>query len=182
MGLITIVSVGPAEVKQSKTGKSYSQVEVFYKDEKGGARAKKIMSFAREIYPVVSKASPGETYDVSVEKKGDFWEWTSINKANGAAPAASSATAAPPQARSYQKSDDVDARIARSVALKAAVEYLATVAPGKADKSVQAVLGLSVSFEQYLMKGAEAVAAAALADDAAEATIPFEETDDDIPL
>lgn len=182
MSLINIVSVGPAEVKQSKTGKSYSQVEVFYKDEKGGARAKKIMSFARDIYPVVSKASPGEQYDVTVEKKGDFWEWTAINKASGAVPAASGSTTSSPPSRTFPKSDETDRRIARSVALKAAVEYLATCASGKADKSVQAVLGLSVQFEEYLMKGAEAVAAAALAADAAAATVPFEDTDDDIPL
>ena len=180
MGLITIVSVGPAEAKRSAKGTSYSQIELFYKDDKGGARSKKVMSFNREVYPTVSKASPGETYNVSVEKKGDFWEWTAIEKASGE-PAPSSTSNAPP-ARTFQKSDDTDRRIARSVALKAAVEYLATAAPGRADKSVQAVLGLSVQFEEYLMKVGEAVAAAALAADAQEATIPFEETDDDIPL
>lgn len=180
MSLITIVSVGPAEAKRSAKGTSYSQIELFYKDDKGGARSKKVMSFNREIYPTVSKASPGETYNVSVEKKGDFWEWTAIEKASGA-PASRSEDQLPP-VRSFPKSDETDRRIARSVALKAAIEYLATCASGKADKSPEAVLGLSVSFEEYLMKGAQAVAAAALAADAAAATVPFEESEDDIPI
>jgi hypothetical protein len=184
MGVINIVSVGPAEVKQSKTGKSYSQVEVFYKDEDGKPRTKKIMSFARDIYPTVSKASPGEAYSVTSEKKGDFWEWTSINKANGAAVAAPTSSASPTQVRSFPTSDKKDAQIARAVALKGAIEYLATCASGKADKSLQTVLDTAASMEVYLMEGTEGVAKAALAADAKQATVEvaFEDTDDDIPL
>jgi hypothetical protein len=189
MGVINIVSVGPAEVKQSKTGKSYSQVEVFYKDEDGKPRTKKIMSFARDIYPTVSKASPGETYSVTSEKKGDFWEWTSINKAEGGAVAASAAPASASAVRSFPTSDKKDAQIARAVALKGAIEYLATCASGKADKSPQALFGLAASMEVYLMEGAEGVAKAALAAEAKQATVKdlsgevdFEDTDDDIPL
>jgi hypothetical protein len=182
MGVINIVSVGPAEVKQSKTGKSYSQIEVFYKDEDGKPRTKKIMSFARDIYPTVSKASPGEAYSVTSEKKGDFWEWTAINKANGAAVAAPTSSATP--VRSFPTSDHKDAQIARAVALKGAIEYLATCASGKADKSLQAVLDTAASMEVYLMQGAEGVAKAALAAEAKQASVETkgEDFDDDIPF
>jgi hypothetical protein len=191
MGVINIVSVGPAEVKQSKTGKSYSQVEVFYKDEDGKPRSKKIMSFSRDIYPTVSKASPGEAYSVTSEKKGDFWEWTSINKANGSSAASATPSLLDPGQRvvqrSFPTSDHKDAQIARAVALKGAIEYLATCASGKADKSLQAVLDTAASMEVYLMQGAEGVAKAALAAEAKQAKVGVVaagdgDFDDDIPF
>lgn len=179
MSNITIVSVGPAEVKQSKKGTAYSLIEVFYKDSKGGAKSKKIMSFNKEVYPTLAKASPGEQYEVTAVKQGDFWEWTAIERSSGATTPAVSESK--PGVRSFVKSDETDKRIARSVALKAAVDYLATCAGGKEDKSPDRVLSLSVAFESYLMNGVQAAVEAALP----EAAKPPKEGDDfsdDIPF
>lgn len=182
MTQITIVSVGPTEEKVGKTGKTYAQVEVFYKDDQGRAKSKKIMNFARDVFPTVAKASPGEVYEVKLEKKGDFWEWIAINKVEGGAAAPQGAGAAAPRTFGGRKSDEEVERIARSVALKAAVDYLATCASGKADKSPQAVLSVAVQFELYLAKGFEGVTEAAFALPKKAATIPDIPDSDDIDL
>jgi hypothetical protein len=177
---INIVSVGPAEAKRSAKGTSYNQIEVFYKNDKGEAKSKKVFSFSREIYPTIAKASPGEQYEVTVEKKGDFWEWIAINRATDAAPAAAGAAAATAPTRPNRNSEEVDRRIARSVALKAAVDYFAQCAGGKADKSPEAVLGLSMTFEDYLFGGREALAEKVV--EVPTTQPPTEELTDDIPF
>lgn len=176
---ITIVSVGPAETKQSAKGTAYSMIELFYKDAKGGAKSKKIMSFNKKIYPVIAKASPGEQYDVTAEKQGDFWEWTAIERASETAAPTSQAVSS---VRAYQKSDDRDRQIARSVALKTAVDYLGTCAGGKEDKSPERVLGLSVRFEEYLMKGAEVLVASELPEPPKAAATGDADFADDVPF
>lgn len=181
MAQITIVSVGPTEEKVGKTGKTYAQIEVFYKDDQGRAKSKKIFNFAREVFPTVAKASPGEVYEVKLEKKGDFWEWIAIQRVEGGAAAPQGAGAAT-RTFSGGKSSDTDDRIARSVALKAAVDYLATCASGKADKSPTAVLSVAMQFEVYLSKGIEAVTEAAFALPAKAAKIPDIPDSDDIDL
>ena len=176
MSVIQIVSVGPTEEKQGKTGKTYAQVEVFYKNEAGKAMSKKIMNFNRDVFPTVAKAQSGEFYDVTTEKKGDFLEWVRIAKAEGGK--AAQAAAAPTRTWGGGKSDETDVRIARSVALKAAIDYLATCASGKADKSPQAVLQHAVQFEVYLTQGAGGILEKKLEEEVAAKT---DFVDDDIP-
>lgn len=182
MTQITVVSVGPTEEKVGKTGKTYAQVEVFYKDDQGRAKSKKIMNFARDVFPIVARASPGEVYDVKLEKKGDFWEWIAIQKVEGGAAAPQGASQAAPTRTYSGKSSDTDDRIARSVALKAAVDYLATCAPAKAEKTPQAVLSVAMQFEVYLAKGIEAVTEAAFTPAKKAAEYPDLPDNDDLDL
>jgi hypothetical protein len=159
--------------------------ELSYSDQ-GKTKNKKFFSFNREVYPVLSNAQPGQFYDVELEKKGEYWEWISIKTAGAPAseaPSPGTATSAASQARpaeqsSYQSNKDTS--IARAVALKAAVDFLATVAPAKAGKGVEDLLKLSNDLEGYLLNGytPKGLEAAVKADTVKAPVDP----DDDIPF
>ncbi len=148
--LIKIVSVGPTEIKQGpKT--SYSVFELTYKygDQ---TRNKKIMSFQKEVFSVLSNCQPGQYYTVTQEKQGEFWNWISI--ATAAAPAEEAPS--PGTARAPTKAvaestyqSNKDASIARAVALKAAVDF----ATGETTE-VNDILVIAHQFEGYLLNGA----------------------------
>ena len=154
--LIKFLSRGPVEVKQSKAGKAYSSFIVTYVNSNNETKNKQIMSFDKAIASVLSEANPGDFYEVETVKKGDFWNWEGIVKTDPVKAAqATPQGAAPTQTSNYTGyPNDTDKQIARSTALKAAVEYLATVAGGKADKSVSVLLSLANDFEIYLLEGA----------------------------
>jgi hypothetical protein len=118
-----IIAVSPAELKTSKSGKAYSQIEVTYKDlDKDQTKSKKLMSFDKALYNLFVEATPGQTYNVTVEKEGEFWNWKSATSGAGASPEVSKTSGVP----SYTKSYDGDSRqvsIIRQSTLKAAVDW-----------------------------------------------------------
>lgn len=169
---IEIVSLGP--VSQQRGPKStYSVFELTYKDD-GKTKSKKIFSFNKEIFPTLSTANPGEVYEVKTEKKGQFWEWMAVSRVEGAA----ASDAAPAAERSggnggnrWQKDPEKEAQIARSVALKAALEYHTLRTENDVD--VEAVVETSAAFEHYLLHGYSAKAKKELSSDIISDDIPF---------
>lgn len=75
----------PTEV--TNKGK-YNEALVKYTQD-GQDKEKKIMSFAqKETYNTLTKASPGEVYEIKTVKDGKFWNWESATLVGpGAAPA-----------------------------------------------------------------------------------------------
>lgn len=116
-----IIAVSPAELKQSKNGKSYSQIEVTYKDlDKDQTKSKKLMSFDKVLYQTFCDATPGQTYNITVEKEGDFWNWKAATSGAVNSPATSTTSTG------FTKSYDGDSRqvsIIRQSTLKASVDW-----------------------------------------------------------
>lgn len=80
---IQIINVEKATRQGPKT--SYVQLEVAYKDLNGGkVGSRKVMSFNnKSVYDMLADAKNGEQYKVTPEKKGDFWEWVTIERLTG---------------------------------------------------------------------------------------------------
>jgi len=154
--IIKIISIGPTEVKQGPKS-SYSCFELTFKD---GDRTKnkKIMSFNREIFGVLSNAQPGQHYEVTTEKKGEYWEWTAVSTvASPDAAEVSPGTAKAPAPEAPNKAvaastyqGNKDASIARAVALKAAVDFLGRE---KGVMTPDTALKVANVFEGYLLNG-----------------------------
>lgn len=142
---INVVSLGNKTTQTSKNGNTYVAVELTYKDTEGRTKNKKLMSFQRDIYNVLSSAMPGDTYEVKTEKKGQFWEWMGAEKVTGAAAVAA---AAPVRAGGGGYGGKNDVQIARSVALKAAVDW---VKDNTTD--VDNILQIANRFEDYVLNG-----------------------------
>jgi hypothetical protein len=183
---IKVVSIGPTEIKKGPKN-SYSVFELTYKDQ-DKTKNKKLFSFNREVFGVLSNAQPNQFYRVEMEKKGEYWEWISVASMDapeeGAAQAAT-ATAKPSYSGGGkggwqpQSNPEREASIARAVALKAAVDYLAGVAGSKADKTPEGVLAVSNQFEGYLLNGLSIPASITGADKIA--TPKSDDFDDDFP-
>jgi hypothetical protein len=152
--VLKVVSIGPTEIKQGPKS-SYSMFELIYKrDDK--VNTKKVMSFNKEIFSVLSNAVPGQHYEVEQEKKGEYWEWLSVATVDAPEEgAASGAATANKSVTPYKKNGEfrTPEQIMRSTALEAAVEYLAGVAGTKADKTPTGVLEVANQFEGYLLNG-----------------------------
>jgi hypothetical protein len=81
------------ETRPNKNGNgSYQMLEVAYKNLKDGkVGAKKLMSFNdKVVFSTFAEAKSGDIFEVTSEKKGDFWEWTAASRGQG--PSAPSAT------------------------------------------------------------------------------------------
>jgi hypothetical protein len=116
-----IIAISPAELKQSKNGKSYSQIEVTYKDlDKDQTKSKKLMSFDKALYQTFCDASPGQTYNVTVEKEGEFWNWKSVTSGASATPEPSKPSGF---TKSYDGGDSRQVSIIRQSTLKASVDW-----------------------------------------------------------
>jgi hypothetical protein len=80
---ITILNVAISTMPAKKQGgKPYQLAEVAFKNNSfgGAVSGKKITSYSK-AYQAVAEAQPGETFDVTTEKNGEFVEWVSLTKA-----------------------------------------------------------------------------------------------------
>lgn len=78
MSQVKIQDVAVEFVKKAKGG--YSVATVTYTDN-GKNFSKKIMSFANPaVFDVVKSAQSGETYEVTVVKEGDYYNWSAMQK------------------------------------------------------------------------------------------------------
>lgn len=158
--LITIVSV---EQGQVPAGKKYKMVEVAYKGEDGKIAGKKVMDFSYPtVYNALKAASQGDKFEITAVKEGDYWNWSEIKKAEGAASPVTAtggsgegnrtqAFAASSNDR-YETKEERQARqkyIIRQSSLSTAVETLAvgskTVDPDK-------VVELARKYEAYVFE------------------------------
>lgn len=85
------------EKKSAKNGKPYEQLEISYKDlREGKVSSKKLMSFTYpDVFKLVQQAVPGTVYNVTLEKEGDYWQWTAFSEALGEPSGQTSAASTP---------------------------------------------------------------------------------------
>jgi hypothetical protein len=148
---IQVLSVTIETVPTAKG--SYQKAAVAYKGEDGKISGKNVVSFAhKNVWEVISKAQPNETYEVKNEKIGDNWNWTDISKAGAPLPESAKPT---PQATSTPKSTYETAEerakrqvlIVRQSSLSTAVSYASEI---KTVKTKEDLVKLAKFFEAYV--------------------------------
>lgn len=148
---ITILSVTIETVPTAKG--SYQKAAVAYKDENGKVTGKNVVSFAhKNVWEVISKAQPNESYEVKNEKIGDNWNWTDISKAGAALPESSkpASTSSSTPKSTYETSEERAKRqvlIVRQSSLSTAVSYAAEI---KTVKTKEDLVKLAQFFEAYV--------------------------------
>lgn len=141
---IRIISVGDAELKQGKKAK-YSEVLLTFSVD-GKEKTRKIFSFNKEIYPVLTKALPGEVYDIKTEKNGEYWDWVSAMKVEGGVGA--SAASASGGGSKWETPEERAMRQVYIIRQSSMASAVNAVGPGK---GVQEYLDMAKAFEAFVM-------------------------------
>lgn len=172
--IITVLNVSTPE-KVVKGKATYYTIEVAYKNEKGQTQGKKLMSFSvPSVYEALKEAQGGETWDITVEKQGEYWNWVGAKKSDGASkPTNSTSTQSTGRSGgSYETAEERAARqrlIVRQSSLSAAVATL-TVGAKSVDK--EAVKALAEEYNSWVFEEKPSLKEAA----------SFDDFDDDIPM
>ncbi len=77
---IKILSVDPVETRQGPK-KMYRVFKLYYAVDQQ-SRNKDIMEFS-DVFKILKVAQPGECYEITSEKKGEFTNWTRAEKVEG---------------------------------------------------------------------------------------------------
>ncbi len=161
---IQILSVAQHNVpKKNKPGETYGMLELAYKNLtfQGKVEGRKQMSFGgnKGGYDALLEAKMGEIYDVEVVKVGDFNEWQSAKKSDGATATTGAATTSPVKAayggsvgKSSYPTDEERAKtqvyIVRQSNLAQAINLLSVGA--KTPPSVDNVIATAKLFEDHV--------------------------------
>ena len=79
---IEIINV-QAATKPTKTGKTYVQLDVAYKNltRDGKIEGKKIMPFQNpDVHANLQKATMGQVFEVTTVKEGEYWQWSNVQE------------------------------------------------------------------------------------------------------
>ena len=79
---IEIINV-QAATKPTKTGKTYVQLDVAYKNltREGKIEGKKIMPFQNpDVHDNLQKATMGQVFEVTTVKEGEYWQWSNVQE------------------------------------------------------------------------------------------------------
>lgn len=86
------IKVQEVTVDTVQKGRNKYQVATVVYTDGGKNFTKKIMSFSNPaVFDTVKNAKSGEEYEVKAVKDGDYWNWASIERADGTAKAAPAA-------------------------------------------------------------------------------------------
>ena len=79
---IEIINV-QAATKPTKTGKTYVQLDVAYKNltRDGKIEGKMIMPFQNpDVHANLQKATMGQVFEVTTVKEGEYWQWSNVQE------------------------------------------------------------------------------------------------------
>jgi len=165
---INILSVTVETIPTAKG--SYEKASVAYKDDKGKVTGKNIVSFVNKpVWELISKAQPGEMYEVKNEKIGDNWNWTEAVKTTAEeSPKLPQGQGTYTSPKSTYETPEERAKkqiyIVRQSSISNAIAYATGV---QGVKTVEALLTIAKKFEQYVFE-----------EDKVEDDIPKVEEDD----
>lgn len=152
---ITVISVSSPETK-TKGKNKWQEVILSYKSDKGD-KDKKFPSYV-DIYEQIKDLEAGSTYEVRLQKDGDYWQWVGIEKIEGAAkPAGGKSSsggndwAAKTQLdrERFEFDKEKQILIIRQSMIAAAVSYLGDVP----NAPPQAVIETADKFVDYVLNG-----------------------------
>lgn len=141
-----------------KNGKPYQMLEVAFKNNtfQGKVEGKKITSYSKPAFDVLVEAEPGTTFEVTVEKKNGFNEWTALTRATpeegrpaAAQPRGVSGTTPAPKSN-YETTEERARRqtlITRQSSLSTAV---ATLSVGSKSVDPAAVMDLAEKYNDWV--------------------------------
>lgn len=174
--LITIINVSAPEPE-----KTWSKIEVTYKDSYGKVNSKAIRSFTGGVYTSLQSLKSGDQVEVTqVKNAKGYLDWTAVGPP-GSAPAAAEAPAAKgnaaPAARAstYETPEERAKKqvyIVRQSSISAAIGALSV--GGKAPLDAQAVIDYAKKLEAFVFCTGSGKSEAD--------EIPIHDIEDDIPL
>jgi hypothetical protein len=158
---IKIVSVTVEYVKNPGKKQGYDKAEIVYRDERNEVKTKNIVSFANPaVFAAIKDAQTNDVFNVeSTQDAKGYYQWTSITKSDGAAPApavskAGSQGSGAPIGTGRSNFETPEERalrqrlIVRQSSLSTAVEVLTTGAKTAPDKD--AVFTLAEEFYDWV--------------------------------
>lgn len=162
-----------AVTKPTKTGKTYQQLEVAYKNLtfQGKVEGKNLMSFGAtaEAFKTLATAQAGDIFDIEIVKNDKGYnDWVAAKKSNGAAPPQPARTAqstgstpVPVATKSTYETPEERAKkqiyIIRQSSISSAIDLLSVGA--KSPAKVDDVLKTAKDFENFVFGDATATAA-----------------------
>ena len=155
---IEIINVQSSS-KPAKNG-TYTQLDVAFKNLTFGGKVegKKIMSFTnKEVFATQQKATTGQVYEVTVEKEGQYNQWTKISLDGGTSTGLM--TDGIPKANTSPKSTyetpeeraNRQRMIVRQSSLSNAIDTL-SVNPGKDKLRIEDVLQVAGTYFDWVME------------------------------
>lgn len=180
---IEILNVSKSQ-QPTKTGKMMDVIELAFKKD-GKVEGKKLFpAFAKDVCKKLESAKSGETYTVTAEKEGDFWQWKEVTQGGGSSSQASasasggsttSASTKSPVKGDWETREERAARQVMIVKQSSLSNAVATLATSKSPADPDAVLALAQRYTDWVLATPTTQPAAAKQD-------PFADMDDDIPL
>lgn len=124
MTIITVIDVTVTKQAARGKGKPYEVAEVVHTDDRNqGARTKKLVSFSNpQVFDLLKNAVKGDQFEITLQKEGDYWQWTSATPVEaGASPTAK--VASEPKA-AWVPDADRQRLIVKQSSLAQAVEFV----------------------------------------------------------
>lgn len=156
----TVISVEANKNIVKQSGGSYQGTSLLYRDGNGQAKEQNFHNNVLKFNPAIKKAleslQAGDAFVMVKEKKGEFWNVTSITEVDGQTAVATpvnKAVASAPAAKSGGTWETADERarkqvlIVRQSSISSAVEYAATK---KVPPTVEEVIEFARAFEAYV--------------------------------
>lgn len=150
---INIVVKANSGIEAVKKGtRNYKTLSILYEKD-GKEETKKLVDFNnKEAFAAAAALSPGQVARITIEKQGDYWQWTAV-EVLGATEAASKAAPAGRTSSTYETAEERAKKqvyIVRQSSISNALTYY-TMVGGKVKPD--AVLALAAEFEEYVFNG-----------------------------
>ncbi len=179
--VIEILNVSSGQ-QPSKTGKMMDYLEVAFKKD-GKVEGKKLFkAFAKDVTNVLQTASAGQSYTITAEKEGDYWQWKQASLGTSSATSApssysspssstSSAAAKSPVKGEWETREERAARQVMIVKQSSLANAIATIKTDKNSPDAAAVIALAQEYTDWVLAVPKRDPVAAIAN-----------MDDDIPM
>lgn len=153
---IKVVSVSaPEQVKKGR--QNYKTLTVVYTKD-GKEESKKLVDFTnKDVFEAASKLEPGTNVKVTIEKQGDYWQWTKIesNERQGDTMAEARSTRPSSTFETAEERAKRQIYIVRQSSISSAIEYFKLTEAKKVKPDE--ILLLAAQFENFVFGGGGSV-------------------------
>jgi len=153
---ITVISVSSPETK-TKGKNKWQEITLAYKSDKGD-KEKKFPSYV-DIYETIRTLEDGCTYEVRLQKDGDYWQWVGVEKIEGTTKATTTGGKSSSGGNDWAAKTQLDRErfefdkekqilIIRQSSLERAIEFF-----GEGNAQLKDVVNVAESFATYVQTG-----------------------------